>query len=153
MTMIHDVGRLVCVIPLEEQMSSPDLDNLERANQDLVTAFCNAWAQRDVQLLLPYLSETIEYHMWDSENAIVVHGIEQFVETLTPFFESTERIEWEILRTQAMGKVVMNERHDRFCFGAGVADWQFPVVGVFIVEDGKIIHWKDYVTPGKQVSM
>ncbi len=134
-------------------MSSPSLDLIERKNQELVSAFCNAWAQRDVQVLLPYLSENIEYHMWDSENAIVVHGIAQFVETLSPFFESTTRIEWEILRTQAMGKVVINERHDRFCFGEGTSDWYFPVVGVFILEEGKIIHWKDYVTPGKQVSM
>jgi len=134
-------------------MRSLTLEEIELKNQALVTEFCQAWSQRDVKLLLPYLSENIEYHMWDSENAIVVHGIEQFVETLAPFFESTTRIEWEILRTQAMGKVVMNERHDRFCFGEGASDWYFPVVGVFILEEGKIIHWKDYVTPGKQVSM
>jgi len=101
--------------------------------------------------IMPIYAAAIDPH--PSENAIVVHGIAQFVETLAPFFESTTRIEWEILRTQAMGKVVMNERHDRFCFGEGASDWYFPVVGVFIVEEGKIIHWKDYVTPGKQVSM
>lgn len=129
------------------------LGEVERDNEARVTAFCKAWALRDVQQLLPYLSERIEYQMWDSEDAIIVHGIEQFVETLTPFFDSTTRIDFDILRTQAMGKVVINERHDRFCFGEGASDWFFPVVGVFILEDGKIIHWKDYVTPGKKTSM
>jgi len=133
-------------------MRSLSLEEIELKNQAHVTEFCKAWAKRDVNLLLPYLSENIEYHMWDSENAIVVNGIAQFVETLAPFFESTTRIDWEILRTQAMGKVVINERHDRFCFD-GAPDWYFPVVGVFILEEGKIIHWKDYVTPGKQVEM
>jgi len=129
------------------------LSEVERDNQERVTEFCKAWAKRDVQLLLPFLSERIEYHMWDSEGAIVVHGIEQFVETLGPFFESTTRIDFDILRTQAMGKVVINERHDLFCFGEGGSEWFFPVVGVFILEEGKIIHWKDYVTPGKKTRM
>jgi limonene-1,2-epoxide hydrolase len=45
-----------------------------------------------------------------------------------------------------MGKIVINERTDRFMGDGG--DMLFTVTGVFVVEDGKIVYWKDYLFPG-----
>jgi limonene-1,2-epoxide hydrolase len=45
----------------------------------------------------------------------------------------------------------MNERTDRFVSARG--EMIFSVTGVFIVEDGKIVYWKDYLFPGKITQM
>jgi limonene-1,2-epoxide hydrolase len=128
------------------------LAELERQNIDLVTRFCAAWSERRVEALLPFVADDVFYQMWDAEDAIVVQGKPQLIETLGPFLESTRRVEFEIVRTQGMGKIVTNERHDTFVFD-GDTEWFFPVVGVFVLEDGLIRHWKDFVTPTKPVRM
>lgn len=131
-----------------------DLDALEADNARIVTAFCKAWEERNVELLLPYLADNVFYQMWDADDAIAVNGKEEFLQTVGPFLESVDKIEFDILRTQQMGKVVINERIDRFLRDdPEMGDWIFPITGVFILEDGKIIHWKDYRIPGKPTQM
>jgi len=39
------------------------LNALEKNNLDLVTEFCKAWEHRDVEKLIPYLGEEIDYHI------------------------------------------------------------------------------------------
>jgi limonene-1,2-epoxide hydrolase len=53
---------------------------------------------------------------------------------------------WEIKHQVASGDVVMNERVDRF-ENAG-KEMSIPVVGVFVVRDGKIAEWRDYFDMG-----
>ena len=43
------------------------------------------------------------------------------------------------------------ERTDRFVSARG--EMVFPVTGVFVVEDGKVVYWKDYLFPGKKSIM
>ncbi len=49
---------------------------------------------------------------------------------------------WEVKNQTATGNVVMNERIDRFKVGAKVI--AIPVMGVFVLRDGKIAEWRDY---------
>ena len=58
-----------------------------------------------------------------------------------------DTVEFEILRTTCMGKIVINERTDTFINAGG--RMVFSVTGVFVVEEGKIVYWKDYLFPGK----
>jgi len=54
---------------------SRTLDALETSNLDLVTEFCRAWEFRDVEKLIPYLGEEIDYHIW--EGGAEIHGIQE----------------------------------------------------------------------------
>ncbi len=129
----------------------PDLGLLEKKNLELVTEFCKVWEQKDVEKLVPYLSEDIDYHVW--EGGAEISGIQEFRDVIGPFLEGTQRVEWEILRSHAMGVMVINERYDHFYRDGEDADWHFPVTGIFIVKDGKITFWRDYNIPGKPARM
>ena len=131
--------------------ASQTLDALEKSNLDLVTEFCKAWEHRDVEKLIPYLSEEIDYHIW--EGGAEIKGIQEFRDVIGPFLAGTKKVEWEILRSTAMGVMVINERCDHFYREADEADWHFPVTGMFIVKDGKIVFWRDYNIPGKPAQM
>jgi limonene-1,2-epoxide hydrolase len=48
------------------------------------------------------------------------------------------------LSTTAHGPVVLNKRVDTMKT-AGKPDQAFPVAGVFIVKNGKIVEWADYL--------
>ncbi len=128
-----------------------DLTALERRNLALVTEFCKAWELRDVEKLVPYLSEEIEYQIW--EGGAEVNGIQEFREMIGPFLEGTCKVEWEIFRSSAMGVMVINERYDHFLREGDEDDWHFPVTGVFIVKNDKIVFWKDFNIPGRPSQM
>ena len=49
-------------------------------------------------------------------------------------------------RAQAIGNVVINERVDHFDMGD--RKMAFHVAGFFLVKDGKIVEWQDYMMPG-----
>ena len=131
-----------------------DMKAMEEANVKLVTEFCKLWEDGDVEKLVPYLHEDLYYEIWEDGGEI--NGPEEFRQTMGPFLDGMKKIEWEIFRTEAMGKVVINERHDHF-YRKGDdpedKDWHFPVVGVFVIKDGKIAIWHDYTIPGKPVIM
>jgi len=127
------------------------LEALEKKNLALVTEFCKAWELRDVEKLIPYLSKDIDYHIW--EGGAEIKGLQEFREVIGPFLAGTEKVEWEILRSQAMGVMVTNERYDHFFRAGEEADWHFPVTGIFIVKDGRIVFWRDYNIPGKPAQM
>lgn len=128
-------------------MTSTDADSLEQQNIALVTRFCKSWEEADVSLLLEFLDDAVFYQMWDADDAIKVQGKVAFKEVVGGFLASMDTVEFEIFRTQCMGKIVINERTDRFINEGG--QMVFSVTGVFVVEQGKIVYWKDYLFPGK----
>ncbi len=133
-------------------MSEVALTSLEQENLRLVTDFCNMWAEKDIEKLLPFISDELVYDMW--EGGPVLEGKEAFIEMLSPLLEDCTKVDWITHRSHVMGKVVMNERLDHFIRDDPEnPDWHFPVTGVFVVEEGKIVYWKDYLVPGKPVDM
>jgi len=132
-------------------MSSADPDSLEQQNIDVVTRFCKAWENGDVSALLEFVDDAIFYQMWDADDAITVEGKPAFAKTVGGFLSSQDTVEFDITRTQCMGKIVINERTDTFISARG--RMVFPVTGVFVVEDGRIVYWKDYLFPGKDREM
>ena len=132
-------------------MTTLDTASLEQQNIALVTAFCKAWETADVSALLEFVDDAIFYQMWDADDAIKVEGKAAFEKVVGGFLASMDTVEFDIARTHCLGKIVTNERTDRFIGPRG--QMVFPVTGVFVVEDGKIVYWKDYLFPGRDREM
>lgn len=131
------------------QAAGPEADPaLERQKEKIVNDFCKAWSLKDADALTPYLSDDIEYHMFEGRPPI--NGVAEFSAQLKPFMSGMREIDWEMLRSTVMGDIVLNERIDHFLRpeGSEAPDSHFHVVGVFLVRDGKIKYWKDYNLSG-----
>jgi limonene-1,2-epoxide hydrolase len=126
----------------------PTLSNVEEGNIKLVSEFCAAWSTLDAQKIAGFVSDKIIYQMID--NMPLVKGKEGLVKFITPFLSKLNRAQWDILRTHAIGNIVINERIDNFYSESGKNDAHFEVVGLFLIKDGKIAEWKDYKLPVKQ---
>ncbi len=119
---------------------------LEEANADLVTRFCLAWASRDIEKLVPFLADNLVYQMFEKRPDII--GVEAFRSEIAPFLNDLARVEWDILRTFAVGQIVINERVDHFIAKPGGRSMHFPIAGLFVVKNEKIELWRDYGLPG-----
>ena len=118
----------------------------EQENERIVTQFCLDWAKQDVKLLAGYLADDIEYQMYEGRPDIV--GREQFIAELGGFLSGLKEVKWEILRSHAIGELVINERVDHFIAEDESKSFHLPIAGVFLVRDGKIKMWKDYSYTG-----
>ncbi len=119
---------------------------LEIENERLVTQFCLDWAKRDVNLLADYLADDIVYQMFEGRPDII--GREAFIKELGGFLTNLKEVEWEIVRTHAIGNLVINDRIDHFIGADEDRSMHFSIAGFFLVKDGKIKVWKDYMLPG-----
>ena len=84
----------------------------EGHRERLVNEFCVAWATRNVETLIPYLSPNVEYHIF--EGGPVINGVEAFREQIGKFLSGMREVRWEITRSTVMGDIVLNERVDHF---------------------------------------
>ena len=108
-------------------------------NTDLVTAFCRAWSNRDVDEILAYFAEDAVYHNMPMPP---MQGKPAIKTILQQIVSPTSWIEWETLNIAEAGNVVFTERVDRFEMGGKKVE--LPVAGVFEIEGGKIKAWRDY---------
>lgn len=108
-------------------------------NEKLVTDFCDAWSRRDVDEILGYLSDDCFYHNIPMKPCVGHDQIRKFIE---PFLKGAQSANFEIKHTASVGNVVMNERVDYFVMGD--KNLALPVMGVFEIQDGKIVAWRDY---------
>lgn len=119
----------------------------ETAGVKVVNDFCEAWATKDAEKIVSYMDENASFQMFEA--APIVKGREVIKGRLMAFLASSTSAEFEVLRTHAIGKIVINERIDHFVSEQG--ERAFHVTGVFYVNDGKIVHWYDYMYPGAEV--
>lgn len=120
----------------------------EKANVELVERFCADWAKRDAALLTEYLADDIVYQMFEGQPDIV--GKEAFVQTLDNFLKNLVEVRWEMVRSYAIGDMVMNERVDHFIGESEEKSMHFDIIGIFRIRDGKISVWRDFSLPGGQ---
>ena len=121
-------------------LAGAELSTAEKANVDLVTAFCASWSTRDMSKIAPFLAGDSVYRM--SETTPPVVGPDGVRERLESWLETSQQIEFRILETFAKGPIVVNHRIDRFVSTTRPLTWEG--VGVFFVKDGKIKEWSDY---------
>jgi limonene-1,2-epoxide hydrolase len=118
----------------------------EKANEEVVTRFCQAWSRQDAELLATFFAQPFEYMVW--EGGPVITTTEEFVRQMGPFLRNLRSVDWVVLRSHAMGPMVVNERIDHFYAHDARHDHHPHVAGMFIVRGGKIAVWRDYTMPG-----
>lgn len=115
---------------------------MERANEDLVNRFCQDWAKRDAELLTSYFTEPFEYMVY--EGGPVITTREAFIKQMGPFLTKLKSVDWVVVRSHAVGPMVVNERIDHFYAENSKYDNHPHIAGMFIVRNGKIAIWRDY---------
>ena len=113
----------------------------EQANAKIATDFCAAWVARDIDLLMPYLADTVSYRITETTPAIV--GRTAFHDRIDAIIKRMTSIEFKVVDTLAKGPLVLNERHDTLASPQGTR--RFHVIGMFFLADGKIVEWTDYI--------
>jgi limonene-1,2-epoxide hydrolase len=124
---------------LARPASAAEWNDAERTGVKLVTDFCAAWSARDMNKVLPFLSDDCIYRM--TETTAPANGHDGVVQRLKTWVDTASLVEFRVLDTMAAGPIVINHRIDRF-LTAQPLTWEG--VGVFFVKDGKIKEWSDY---------
>jgi limonene-1,2-epoxide hydrolase len=123
---------------------------IEKTNEAVTRAFTAAWSNRSCDELLPLLAENITYVLYEGGPTYV--GPVAVEGAVRPFLAKFERVEFEILRLNVIGPLVIHERTEHFYAPGGELDTRFHVVGMLLIRDGKIEDWRDYAIPGvKQI--
>ncbi len=115
----------------------------ETANEKVVNDFCAAWDTLDLDVLTGFFDENITFRMIESMPR--VEGKADWIAAAKGFLAPAKSAHFEVVRSQAMGNIVVNERIDHFDMGE--VKNAFHVIGVFFVRNGKIIEWQDYTMP------
>ena len=116
---------------------------VEAKNIQVVTDFCNLLPSGDMTKLASFFTDTVVYRL--KEDAPPIVGRDAVLARIRRFFDGTDVVEVKILKSQAIGPVVINERID--IFEGPKKHWRFHLTGMFFVKDGKIQEWTDYVIP------
>jgi limonene-1,2-epoxide hydrolase len=117
----------------------------EKANIQLVKDFCQAWGEDspDVDKLTgQFLSDDCVVRFGDTIPPVT--GQESIVALFQTFLNNGERYDLKILETFARGPVVVTSRTDSTLKGKRTTN-ATSVVGVFVIKDGKIKEWSEYV--------
>lgn len=111
---------------------------------EIVTAFITAIEAKDIGAAVALAAENISYENMPTSPIVGHPGL---TATLQAFLEPAVAVEWQILEQWEVGRVVINERLDRFQVGTG---WlELPIAGVFTIDDdNKIAVWRDYFDMG-----
>lgn len=116
---------------------------LEAANAKLVNDFCAAWESKDGEKLGAFFADDGVFRM--NESAKPANGREMITKQLKVFLATTKTAKFDVVRSQAMGNIVLNDRYDRFTMGT--KDVAYHMTGVFFIKNGKIQEWWDYGMP------
>jgi limonene-1,2-epoxide hydrolase len=106
---------------------------------DVVTRFCAAWSEGDLDAVMAFFTDDAVYHNIPVDP---VTGKEAIRTTIEGFTTGVEAIEFEVGNIAAQGKIVMTERVDVFRLADRTV--ALPVMGTFEVREGKIAAWRDY---------
>ena len=107
----------------------------------IVKEFCDLMAKRDAEALRPYVADDAVYQNTGMEASV---GIEAIIANLAGQFGMfPDSYEYRMQNLAANGNVVMTERLDMIKGPDGTLHG-VPVMGAFVVRDGKITRWTDY---------
>ena len=112
----------------------------EMANMKVVADFIASWDDPDKAVT--FLSAEASVRMVEDEPAVV--GPAAIAAAFKGFLTPGVTLTVETLSTTAHGPVVLNKRIDTVKT-PDKPDQVFPVAGVFIVKEGKIKEWADYL--------
>jgi len=109
-------------------------------NMEIVAQFCAAWATRDVEQIVGFVTEDCFYHNIPIDPVTGKDAIRTY---LKPGLDGAQEIEFRVMAlAEAADGAVLTERLDRFRLNG---NWvELPVMGIFELKDGKIASWRDY---------
>jgi limonene-1,2-epoxide hydrolase len=114
-------------------------------SKQVVQEFCDLMVKRDAELLRPYLASNVVYQNAGMPAAV---GIEEVVGNVAGQFAMfSDSYEYKTMNCVADDDVVMNERLDLIKGPDGTIH-ALPVMGTFVVRNGKIVRWTDYWDSG-----
>jgi limonene-1,2-epoxide hydrolase len=115
----------------------------EKANVKIVNDFCGSWAAHDPDKLGSYMADDCVTRL--SETQPPARGRSAFVDSLKALFQRLDKVEIEVRETFAIGPTVLNDRID-YITRQGARN-PVRVAGFFLVKNGKIAEWTDYIVP------
>ena len=108
-------------------------------NEKIIRAFVSSWSELDVDKLVSYFSEDGTYYNVPTQP---IKGHENLKNFIAGFIRNWSSTNWEIINLIAKDDVVMVERIDITIVNG--KEITLPCLGVFEMQDGKIIEWRDY---------
>jgi limonene-1,2-epoxide hydrolase len=90
-----------------------------------------------------YLSDKAVLRMEEGKPAIT--GRKAFVDAVKPYIAQGQHFSIRYLEVFARSPVVVTHRVDTIQV-AGKPDESYEIVGIFVVKDGKIVEWSDYLS-------
>ncbi len=122
------------------------------AAKDTVQQFCELMVKRDAEAMRPLVANNAVYQNIGMEAS---QGVDAIIANLAGQFGMfPDSYEYRLQHVAAEGDVVMTERLDMIKGPDGTLHG-VPVMGTFVVTDGKISRWTDYwdtSLPGKMMT-
>ena len=108
--------------------------------EQLVDRFLSTWPRGDVEEWLAFFSDDAIYHNIPLEPAVGTDAIRAHMHEFLGFMDAGIRP--EVHYQVSDGTIVMNERTDHYEVGGQAKS--LPICGVFEIENGRIIRWREY---------
>jgi limonene-1,2-epoxide hydrolase len=107
----------------------------------IVREFCDLMIKRDPETLRPYFADGAVYQNTGMPASV---GVEAIIENLGGQFAIfPDSYEYKTINLAADGDVVLTERLDLIRIPDGSVHG-VPVMGTFVLRNGKIVRWTDY---------
>jgi len=119
--------------------ASNQSDANDKANVAVVMEMLEKWHTLDLDGALDMFTDDGVFHSMMSEP---IKGREALKEFLGKLFSSMSELTLEVRSEAVTGNTVILERFDSWSFNGRPGS--IPVVGVFVVEDGKVKEWREY---------
>lgn len=113
---------------------------------ETVTAFLAEWDKSREAMLASYQAYFTPETIWENVGMSTTTGIDEAIALLGQFDATydVKTVGVDMINISAAGNVVMTERVDRLIAAAGHEVMAIRMMGVFEVENGKIVYWRDY---------
>ena len=113
---------------------------------EIVTAFLAEWGKSTESMLASYGAYFTPETIWENVGISTSTGIDEAIALLGQFDTTygVKTIEVDMINISYAGNVVMTERIDRLIAADGLEVMAIRLMGVFEVENGKVVHWRDY---------
>lgn len=110
------------------------------ANQALIRDFIAAFNANDLEQIMEFFHADAVYHNVPVDP---VRGVEAIRGVIQGFLGLATEVDWVVHNmAEAESGAVLTERTDRFLIQS---KWlELPVMGTFVVRDGKLAEWRDY---------
>jgi len=135
----------VASLALAGRVEAAPLSANEKANSKLVKDFCLGWMAKNYDAdreMAKFLAANSSVRMEEDKPPVI--GPAAVAAEMKGFTSSGQTIDVKMLEIFAKGPVVVTSRIDTVK-APGKPDQVFKVAGVFIVKNGKITEWTDYI--------